>query len=137
MQGAQYERLKAELARPPFHAWLGPRPVSTSDDTVVIELPIRPEMAGGTAPRFVHGGIIAALIDLTGYAAAACATGRTTPTLGLQIEYLRPALGDMLQATGVVRQQGRRIARVDIEITAAERVIALGRGTFAIVEDGP
>lgn len=135
MKGERFERLKAELARPPFHAWLGPQPVSATDDTVVIQLPIRPEMAGGTEPHFVHGGIIAALIDLTGYAAAACATGRTTPTLGLQVEYLRPALGDMLQATGVVRQQGRRIARVDVEITVAERVVALGRGTFAIVED--
>lgn len=136
MPDRRLERLEAELVRPPFHAWLRPEPVSATNDTVEIRLPIRQEMAGGTEPFFVHGGIIAALIDLTGYAAAACATGCTTPTLTLQIDYLRPAFGGMLLASGVVRQKGKRNARVDVEIIAEGRIIALGRGTFAIMEDG-
>lgn len=129
------DRLQSELARPPFHAWLKPEPVAADADGVTIRLPVRPDMAGGTAPSFVHGGVIAALIDLTGYAAAACVTGRSAPTLALNIEYLRPTVTDYLVATGKVRHLGRKMVRVDIEIRAAEKTVALGRGTFVLQED--
>lgn len=136
MPADHLERLKAELARPPFHAWLQPEAVSATTDGVTIRLPVRADMAGGTNPTFVHGGIVAALIDIAGYAAA-CATGRTTPTIGLQIDYLRPAVGDHLCAIATVRQTSRRMARVDVEVSASDKVVALGRGTFAILEESP
>lgn len=130
------DRLKIELARPPFNAWLKPEPVSATANGVEIRLHVRPEMAGGTDPDFVHGGIIAALIDLVGYAAAACATGRTVPTVGLQIDYLRPAISGVLHANALVRHRSRKLVRVDVEIrTAEEKIVALGRGTFTIVEE--
>lgn len=129
------ERLKVELTRPPFNAWLKLEPVSATAEGVEIRLPVRPEMAGGTDPAFVHGGIVAALIDITGYAAAACMTGRSVPTIALQIDFLRPAIADVLHAKATVRQKSRRLVRVDIEISTAEKIVALGRGTFTIQED--
>ena len=135
MEKELFDRLQAELSRPPFNAWLKPEPVAATAESVEIRLPVRPEMTGGKEPAFVHGGIVAALIDIAGYAAAACATGRPVPTLNLQIDFLRPAIGDYLCAIATVRQKSRRLVRVDVEVSAAGKIVCLGRGTFSIQED--
>lgn len=134
MSADPLERLKAELARPPFHSWFKPEAVAATADAVTICLRVRDDMTGGVSPPFVHGGLVAALIDVAGYAAAACATGRTTPTVNLQVDYLRPAIGDLL-TMATVRHRSKRMARVDVEVTSVEGVVALGRGTFAILEE--
>ena len=81
----------------PAQAW----PAYATDD-VVIRLPFRPEFCRGPKEPYFHGGVIAALIDLTGHAAVAVGLGRAAPTIDLRIDYLRPASGDGLLATGRV-----------------------------------
>ncbi|KPQ05124.1 MAG: hypothetical protein HLUCCA12_15905 [Rhodobacteraceae bacterium HLUCCA12] len=134
MSQEHLERLRNEATRPPFNDWLKLESISASAEGVELRLPVRPEMAGGTNPSFVHGGIIASLIDVAGYSAAACATGNAVPTIALQIEYLRPALAETLDARAVVRQKSRKLVRIDIEVSAGGKIVALGRGTFAVQE---
>lgn len=130
-------RLEEEMRRPPLHGWLNPRAVRADGTKVEIVLPFRSEFAGGSDPIFVHGGIVAALCDLTAHAAAACAAGRPVPTVTLGVDYLRSAPGADLRATGILRKLGRTLARVDVEIFVDGKLIALSRSTFAIPEERP
>ena len=123
-------RLEEELTRPPFNAWLGLRALSAEDGQVQIALPFRPELVGGTDPEFVHGGILASLADIARHAVAAVSLGQPAPTIALSVDYLRAAPAVELTATAMLRRLGRSVVRVDVEIHAGERLVALARGSF-------
>lgn len=128
-------RLEEEMRRPPLHKWLNPQAIRADDSQVEVHLPFRPEFAGGTDPVFVHGGIIATLCDLTAHAMAACVAGKPAPTVSLGVDYLRAAPGVELRAVGTLRKLGRSIARVDVEVFAGDKLVALSRNTFSISEE--
>lgn len=131
---ALLQRLQHELAHPPFHALLKPQAVAVDAQagTVVIRLPYDPSLRGAAGMDFIHGGVIAALIDMAAHAAVAVQTGRMAPTVDLRIDYLRPAPGADLIATARVLKLGRAIARADVEVGGAgTQPYAVGRGTFS------
>ena len=128
-------RLRAEMTRPPFHRWLAPEAVAASEGRVEIRLPVRPDLCHSADPAFVHGGILAALIDIAGHAVVAVEQMRPAPTITLGVEFLRPAPAGILNATALLRRLGRTVSRADVEIHAEGRLIALGRGTFANIGD--
>jgi uncharacterized protein (TIGR00369 family) len=132
--GAALARLRHELETPPFNAWMGLAPLSIDEAKreVLVGLPFRPEFSYAAGVTVFHGGVLAALIDATGYSAVAVWHEQPTPTSGLQIEYLAPAMNEELQARGMVRRVGRLLARVDVEVWAGEKLVALGRGTFVV-----
>ena len=131
------DRLRAELAHPPFHSILAPEALEADPETgtVVIRLPYQPVFGrAGNSPQ-VHGGVIAALIDLAGHAAVAVQIGRMAPTIDLRIDYLRPAPAVDLLAIARTLKVGRAVARVDIEIRDTDgKVTAVGRGTFSSLD---
>jgi uncharacterized protein (TIGR00369 family) len=135
------ERLRHELRHPPFHALLQPEPVSVNplEGTVVIRLRYDPAFRREEHSADVHGGVIAALIDIAAHAAVAVQIGRMAPTVDLRIDYLRPAAGGDLFATARTLRVGRAIARADVEIAAAEGAppFAVGRGTFSTLATSP
>ena len=58
--------------------------------------------------------------------------GAGVPTINFRTDYLRPAGGDHLTATAGVRQAGRSIAVVDIDVHDENgKLIAVGRGTYS------
>jgi len=124
-------RLRGEMERPPFHHWLAPEAVHAEEGRIEIRLPVRPDFCHMADPPLVHGGIIAALIDIAGHAVVAVAQGSPAPTVTLSIEFLRPAPGPELIASAYLRRLGRSLSRADVEIHADGRLVALGRGTFA------
>jgi uncharacterized protein (TIGR00369 family) len=127
------ERLRTEMARAPFHAFLRPEAaaVEAESGAVIVRLPFRPEFRRAYDVDDYHGGILAALIDLTAHAAVAVRTGGVAPTIDLRIDYLRAAPGVALRAVGKVLRLGRSVARADVEVWAGEdRLVAVGRGTF-------
>jgi uncharacterized protein (TIGR00369 family) len=129
-------RLRKEMAGPPFHAVLQPIAVSADAEagSVCVRLPFKAELARAPGDAAFHGGVIAALIDMTGHAAVAVKTGRMAPTIDLRIDYLRPSDGSDVIATARLIRLGRTISRVDIEVhDDAGRLIALGRGSFSSV----
>lgn len=132
-EAASLERLRAELTRPPFNRWLGAEAVAADPraQTVTVALALRAEMTHDAAGRLAHGGIVAALIDMTGYAAVALWHDRPTPTVVLQVDYLAPAAGPVLRAEGRLRRRGRSIGRADVEVFSGDRLVALGRGSFS------
>lgn len=96
-----------------------------------MSLPFRREFSHHPKLPFVHGGIIAALVDIAGHAAVAVWQGHPVPTINLQIDYLAPAQGDEVVARGMLRKLGRNISRSDVEVTVGDKLVALGRGTFS------
>jgi uncharacterized protein (TIGR00369 family) len=130
---AALQRLIAELARPPFHGWLKPTAKSVNVERREIEIAVayRPELSHDSHRGIFHGGVIAALVDIAGYTAVAIWQDAATPTMALHIEYLRPAVGHELCARGILRRMGRSVARVDVEISAAATLVALGRASYS------
>lgn len=128
------ELLRHELKHPPFHAMLKPEPVSVNrqEGVVVVRLPYNTSFRRSDDSDEVHGGVIAALIDIAAHAVVAVQIGRMAPTVDLRIDYLRPATGDLF-ATARTLKVGRTIARADVEISGGrnEPPFAVGRGTFS------
>ena len=134
-QGVDHlERLRHEPRHPPFHGFLRPEAMSVdaASGVVVVKLPFRPEFRRAEDAPDYHGGVLAALIDLTAHAAIAVQLGRMAPTIDLRIDYLRPAPGVDLTATAKVLRLGRSIGRADVEISGEGLpLLAVGRGTFS------
>jgi uncharacterized protein (TIGR00369 family) len=129
-------QLAIEMARAPYHAVLDPRPVSADPEKgeVVVGMKAKPEFRRAADCEDWHGGVIAALVDLTAHAAVAVRTGRVAPTIDLRIDFLRAAAGDLV-ASGRLLRAGRSIARSDVEVRdAAGRLVAVGRGTFSTLQ---
>jgi uncharacterized protein (TIGR00369 family) len=128
------ERLRHELAHPPFHAVLAPEALSADPvkGEVVIRLPFQDRFRRAEGSDAIHGGVLASLADLAAHAAVAVQIGRMAPTIDLRIDYLRAAPGADLYARARTLRVGRSIARVDVEISAdGSPAIAVARGTFS------
>ncbi|MHB8584730.1 MAG: PaaI family thioesterase [Thermoplasmatota archaeon] len=135
---------------PPFHAWLGVRLESVSEERATLRVPYRPELIGNPLIPAIHGGILAALIDLAGGVVLFAQLGIPTPTIDMRIDYLRPALAELdLVAEARAVSVGATIAYVDIEVrqigrgqpwnhaTAPEaRLVATGRCVYSTKERG-
>jgi len=103
------------------------------DGAVAVRMPFRPEFRRARDGDGYHGGILAALIDLTAHAAVSVRTGEVAPTVDLRVDYLRAAPGVTLRAVGRVLRLGGTLARADVEVWAGpERLVAAGRGTFQV-----
>lgn len=127
------QRLRDELARPPFHEILKPIAHSVDDSTgeIAIGVPYQPCFSRSPAVEEYHGGVIAALIDIAGHAAAAVHVGHMAPTIDLRIDYLRIAPGVELIARARISKAGRTWIFVDVDVHAADKLVATGRGTFS------
>ena len=127
-----FERLREEVARPPFHRLLGPvvQGFDRESGEITVNLPFQDCFSFSESSEFYHGGVIAALIDLTGHAAIAIHVKQIVRTIDLRIDYLRPAPGIDLSARAKVIKLGRTVCRSDIDVWAGEKVVAIGRGTF-------
>src|SRR3546814_9371951 len=60
------EELGELLLLAPFHRWLGLRIAEVGTDELVISMPWRDEIISNPTVGAAHGGILSALIDLTG-----------------------------------------------------------------------
>lgn len=130
-------RLRREVEISPYHQLLGLEAVGTDAaiGSVTLCLQLRPEFRRAADDSFVHGGVIAALIDITGHAAVAVQIDRMAPTIDLRIDYLQPAGGSHLTATATLLRCGRSVARVDIEVSDSKGcIVAVGRGSFSTLE---
>ena len=135
---AALRRLQHELDHPPFHAALGgPRAISAdpASGTVVLEVPYQQSFRRACDSGDIHGGVLAAVVDMAAHAAIAVQCGRMTPTVDLRIDYLRPAPAGDLSVTARTLKVGRAIGRADVEIRSGDgAVVAVGRGTFSTLK---
>ena len=103
-------------------------------DRAVLVLPFKPENV--TVEDIVHGGVIAALIDIAGVAAAlsgaSSETLRGSATSTLSISYLAPARSAALRAEAMVLRRGRRQVVIDVSVATGPLAIAKALVTAAL-----
>ena len=129
------------IRNPPFHEWLGVNAVEAAPGRAVLEIPPKKDFVGNPFIPAVHGGIIAALVDLAGGAALFVELQFPTPTIDMRVDYLRPAIaGKSLRADARVKRLGGTVAFVDVDVTDEDgRLVAQGRCTYSVKdrEAGP
>lgn len=126
------ERLLQLLQRPRYHQFLNVSLEAAEEGYVKLKLPFREELLGDEADSYIHGGVLAALIDIAGDFALITLHGKGLPTVDLRVDYLRPARKEDLFATATVVKNGRSLGIADIVLeNAAGQKIAVGRGLYS------
>lgn len=119
------------LASQPFSVMIGTEVVAYGDGMVELRLPIIDSVK--QQHGFVHGGVIAYLADNALTMAAGLSMGGGVLTAEMKINYLKPAVGDMLIARAWTISHGRSqgVSRCDIlaEQGGTERLCAAAQGT--------
>jgi uncharacterized protein (TIGR00369 family) len=126
------EQVQAMLTRGPYHQWLGLRVLEVGDGSIEIAATWREEWVVNPERRYTHGGILAALVDLTADWALVSKTGRGVPTIDLRVDYHRAAMPGDLIARGKVVKFGSAISVAEAHIyDQSGALLASGRGVYS------
>lgn len=128
-----FDFVRDNMARTPFHKWLLPELVAVDEEepSVTIRLLVRPELGNSEERSDLHGGVIAALVDIAGHAAVASKVRHSVPTVDMRVDFLRPAGGKEIIAHAKIIKLGRTLSLVDIRLTDDQsKVVAVGRATY-------
>ena len=103
----------------------------------VIKMPYDASLIGDPITKVLHGGAVSALMDTASGAAVVShpAAGISTATLGLRIDYMRPATpGQAITATAECYHITRTVAFVRAIAcdTDRDRPVATATGTFTV-----
>ena len=125
------EQLQERLLRAPYHQWLGLKVEEVGKGTVSIRATWREEWVVNPDRRYTHGGILAALVDLTADWALGAQLGRGIPTIDMRVDYHRVALPGDLICKGKIVKQGGQFSVAEAEIFDLDgKLCASGRGVY-------
>jgi uncharacterized protein (TIGR00369 family) len=125
------EEIQAKLLRGPYHQWLGLEVAALGAGSIELTARWRPEWVVNVEGGYTHGGILAALVDLTADWALVSKTGKGVPTIDLRVDYHRPAKGD-LRAAGKVIKFGKQFSVAEASVFDSEgNLVASGRGVYS------
>jgi uncharacterized protein (TIGR00369 family) len=132
----------------PFNKVLGLRVHALNMDRPKIRFAMHDALVGNYIRGTLHGGVISAVIDVTGGLSAFMGLQkklagepletklekfRKLGTIDLRIDYLRPGIGKMFEATGYVLRTGHKVAVTRIELkNETGQLIAVGTGAYVI-----
>lgn len=123
--------IEQKLLQGPYHQWLGLKVAQASEGEIILTLPFRDELVVNPAGGYIHGGILATLIDLAADWALVVWTGKGVPTLNLHVDYHRPARGELTVKAKVIKR-GKLASSAEAWVYDAEgRLVASGRGLYA------
>ncbi len=119
----------------PFHKYLGIEVEASEPGHARIAIPTGPSVDGGVSGS-VHGGILAALVDIAMLEAVLPTFeegDQPGGTIDLGITYLRPALGTRITVEADVVRRGREIVHTEVSIRDdQDRLCARGRVLYKI-----
>jgi acyl-coenzyme A thioesterase PaaI-like protein len=138
----------------PFNAFLGIKVVSFDTRSASLTFEWKEILVGNPASKSLHGGIIAAVLDVAagvtcwmanieryeGYplkeALSICREAEGG-TIDLRVDYIAPGRGKYFTAKAEIVRFGERVIVVRMElVNDAKELIALGTGTFFIGRKG-
>src|ERR1700709_1003876 len=126
------EQVQALLTKGPYHQWLGLSVINVGDGPIEMGAKWREEWVVNPDRRYTHGGILAALVDLTADWALVSKTGRGVPTVDLRVDYHRAAMPGNLVAHGKVVKFGSAISVAEAYIyDESGALLASGRGVYS------
>lgn len=132
----------------PFNKLLGLRIQSLQLDEVKLRLDMREELIGNFVHGTLHGGVIAAVLDVAGAMIAIANVFQSqeqlsvaehmegidkTATIDIRIDFLRPGRGDYFIVSSNILRVGKRIAVTRMELHNDKGVlIAIGTGSYSM-----
>lgn len=130
------DEAEAILQGAPFHEFLGLSFAAYKAGRVVIDVPFRDELVVNEEYDFLHGGVLASLLDTAAHYAVFSEVDARVPTVDFRIDYLRPATTAPMDVTGELVRVGSNIAVADAELhqeyEGDRRTVALGRGAYGV-----
>ncbi len=134
--------------RIPFNKLLGIHIDSMSFESVRVRFDFRDELVGNIMRGSLHGGVVSAVLDLTGglaafLSAAKSAAGSSNQekleklanvgTIDMRVDYLRPGTGRYFLATAHLLRSGNKVAVARMELRNDEdSLIAVGTGAYLV-----
>jgi uncharacterized protein (TIGR00369 family) len=114
---------------------IGPLPDGTNScrgtGQTIINGTVKPHNTRPPALAYAHGGVLASLIDLTGFYALIAQGTKVKATADLRVDYHRPATSGPLVATGLIVKVGQQISVAETSVTGPnEKLLASGRGAY-------
>ncbi len=132
------QQIEDKLKRGPFHQWLGLQVLSVGEGTIEIQATWREEWVVNPDRGYTHGGILAALVDLTADWALVSKTGRGVPTVDLRVDYHRAAMPGNLIAKGKVIKFGSQLSVAEAQVFDKDGTLcASGRGVYSTAPPPP
>ena len=135
------ERLRTHLeTEHGFLSWLGFTVETFETGRMVATIPFDDKLTNPTDPPTVQGGVASTLIDVTGGIVLrpylADPIDDDMATINLNVNYLRPAAGD-LTATAEVIRAGGSVGVSTVEVVSEtpdgeERTVAVGQGSYRL-----
>jgi uncharacterized protein (TIGR00369 family) len=128
----------------PFNRVLGVEVASMDPAKPQLRFSMRPDLIGNSRRGILHGGVIAAVLDVTaGFSIMLALHKEVQPgeklefpnigTVDLRVDYLRPGRGKHFVSTGRVVRLGNRIAVTHMELHNDEgELIATGGAAFVV-----
>ncbi|MGM0389047.1 MAG: PaaI family thioesterase [Natrinema limicola] len=129
-----------------FLAWLDTSVDNVGDGTMTMSIPYDEKLtntrptADPDEPADLHGGVAATLIDTVG--GLSLRTAMDDPfetkiaTINLNVNYLRPATGDLVATADVIRVGSSvGVSEVTVESTTPDgetKVVAIGQGAYRV-----
>lgn len=129
------ESAASSFASTPIHRWIGAELIDPDRPEAGARFTVGPNTEG--RPGTLNGGFISMLLDSVAYLALAptLAEGETALSHDIHISLLRGvAVGQVVELTGRVVQQGRRVAFIDAVASVEGRAVATGRITKTVVQ---
>jgi len=125
------QEIELKLLQGPYHRWLGLKVVEAQEGELTLSAQFRDEWVVNAAGGYIHGGILATLVDLAADWALVAWTDKGVPTLNLHVDYHRPARGDLTVKARVIKR-GKLASSAEAWVYDAEnRLVASGRGLYA------
>jgi len=134
--------------RMPFNRLLDIRIERLTAAEVVVRIDMREALVGNFIRDILHGGVISAVLDLTGGIIASVEllkqlegkdeeeTARRMARIGtidLRIDYLRAGKGEYFLASGSILRQGNKVAVIRTQlVNERQTLIAAGTGTYLV-----
>lgn len=132
----------------PFNRVLGLDVVSLSHDCPTIRFEMRPELVGNFLRGNLHGGVISAVLDVTGGLTAFLGLQQKLKdeplearierfarigTIDMRVDYLRPGLGKWFESRGSLLRTGKKVAVTRMEMfNDGDELIAVGTGAYTV-----
>lgn len=129
---ADHTTTARELLDIPFHRANGIEILEATDEGARTRWPFEESLVGNPDVGAVHGGVIAALADLTGAAPFVGSLGRYTPTIDVRVDYLSHAGRADLYGSATVDRRGETVGAADVVVESDGRTVARARGVYKL-----